>query len=196
MKRSVVNSNSVRNILLLVAFMIVIIDVNAQKAQMYIGVSYRNSGNGLGSAINPQIGLRKKAHEIILGTNIQKRNHNLTGVNLRYNYNLGKVNKTEFFLFYDVNYFNNAFLGKNYVEVETHCKPEYASFYQGYKMKVVGEHGGFGIRICQSNYFNGFVLIGAGCYQTLSPYPKELFRLREKSGMSLLLNIGFNVKLS
>ncbi len=196
MKTSVVNSNSVRNILLLATFMIFMVNASAQKTNMHLGVSYRSSGNGLGSVINPHFGVRKKCHEIVLGTNIQKRNLNVTGLNLRYNYNLGRVNRTEFFLFCDVNYFNNAFLGKNYVTAEAYCKREYASFYQNYKMKVIGEHGGFGIRICQSNYFNGFVLIGAGCYQTLSPYPQELFRLRERSGMSLLLNVGFNVKLS
>jgi hypothetical protein len=195
MKRSTLNSVNIKRIVLAMALMMFLLNTQAQNNGIYVGANYRSSGNGLGSTFSPQIGYRKKSQEIVIGTNIQKRHLNMTGLNLRYNYNLGRVNNTEFFLFCSMSYFNNAYLGKNNVAIESHVRPEYASFYNGYRMKVMSEHAGFGIRLVRSEVINCFALIGAGAYQTLGCYQKELFRLRDRAGSSLLIGIGVNVKL-
>lgn len=196
MKNSITNSNATKALIIAMAFIMFFSYIQAQKNSINLCVNYRKSGDGLGYSISPQIGYKIKSHEILLGTNIQKRNLNVSGMNIRYNYNLKRINNIALFLFCDVNYFNNAYLGNSCVKVESFIHPENASFYNSYKSNVIGEHAGFGIKFVRSNYFNLFALIGAGSYQTLSPYPKQLFRLRDKASSSLLISVGLNIKLT
>lgn len=196
MKTTKVNLNSIKALVIAIAFMMLQFPVNAQKNSFNFCVNYRNNGNGLGSSIIPQIGYELKSHEFMLGANIQKRSLNISGVNIRYNYNMKRISKVQLFLFCDINYSHNAYLGKQRVKTESFIHPEYSSFYNSYKLNVIDEHAGFGIKFIRSNYFNFYALVGGGSYQTLSPYPKHLFRLRDQFGSSLLLNLGLTIKLT
>jgi hypothetical protein len=196
MKTLKLKSNTTKATIIALAIAMFSSFVNAQKRNLSLSCNYRITGNGLGSTLIPQLVYRNGANELCLGTNIQKRNYNATGINLRYNRNLIKINSNELFVFLDVNYFNSAYLGKHSVQNETHVRPEYATFYQDVKFKVIGEHAGVGLKFIQSPYVNCFALIGIGSYQTLSSYAPELFRLREKCSTSLLLGLGMGITIS
>ena len=102
----------------------------------------------------------------------------------------------EVFLFYDVAYHANAYLGKGVIAWESYLNPEFTGYYKKTMIKTIEQHAGFGVNIFIIGSLKAYGGIGVGYYNTVGNINKTLFRYREPNNCSLMLMAGIKVNIA
>lgn len=155
-------------------------DSQIKKTRVGTSMGVVVTGDGFGKNYNPMLRIGYKRSSFSIGTLIQAKNKNASGLNLNYEYTIfgeterafGSVPPCEeiinpnldLFVFATAMYQANAYLSNTFIEREKAFAPESSTNFESLRFKSYEGYAGFGLRIKCFNTFKIFGNIGAGGY--------------------------------
>ena len=196
-----VTSNfKVKSKLILIAVMLITSTLLSQeKPRFGLVLNTITTGNGHGLIFSPGIMVSKGNSLLSLEMNIQKRQGNITGSQLNYEYSIYNGTSPtnvycdrdlfDVFLYVNARYNQNQLLGENQIRVEKRVEPESSVKFENIKLNTAEMYVGFGVRTKITKHLKWVNSIGIGGYTTLN---NSTVLYRENSSICLSLKTGIS----